>query len=275
MSETIKTGVIGFPVDHSASPTIHNHWIDEHQINTNRYEKINIDPKLFEEEVLRLKENGTFGFNVTVPLKELAFSFAEEQTKAAKQTRAVNTLTFKKGKVYGDNTDVTGFRRSLDQETVEKSIANKKCLVLGAGGAARAVVCVLNNLNGEVYICNRTFEKALKIQQDLGIQSEIIEQKNLGTVVGEMGFIVNTTSLGLGNTENTMVDFTQVDPQAFVYDLIYNPKLTKFLSDAKEKNLGYQNGIKMLIEQAAESFKIWHNILPKRSEELMNMLEEL
>jgi len=275
MNKLTKTGVIGFPVDHSVSPTIHNYWIDEHQIKTKRYEKINVDPKLFEEEVLRLKESGILGLNITVPLKELAFSFAEEQTEVVKQIRAVNTLTFKNGKVYGDNTDVVGFQRSLDQETVEKNIANKKCLVLGAGGAARAVLCALNNLKGEVYVCNRTFEKALKIQQDFGMKPEVIEQENLVTVVGEMGFIVNTTSLGLGDTENTMVDFTQVNPQAFVYDLIYNPKLTKFLSAAKERNLRFQNGMKMLIEQAAESFKIWHNIHPKNSDELMNVLEEL
>ena len=275
MNETVKTGVIGFPIDHSVSPIIHNHWIDEYQVNTDSYKKIGVEPKLFEEEVLRLKESGALGLNVTVPLKELAFSFSEEQTEIAKQTGAVNTLTFKNGKVYGDNTDVIGFQRSLDQETVENNIANKKCLVLGAGGAARAVVCALNNLNGEVFICNRTLEKALKIQQNLRVQPEVIEQQNLGTVVGEISFIVNTTSLGLGNTENTMVDFTQVNPQVFVYDLIYNPKLTKFLSAAKERNFGYQNGMKMLIEQAAESFKIWHDIHPKISDELMNLLEEL
>jgi len=275
MNEVVKTGVIGFPIDHSVSPIIHNHWIDEYQVNTDSYKKIGVEPKLFEEEVLRLKESGALGLNVTVPLKELAFSFSEEQTEIAKQTGAVNTLTFKNGKVYGDNTDVIGFQRSLDQETVENNIANKKCLVLGAGGAARAVVCALSNLNGEVFICNRTLEKALKIQQNLRVQPEVIEQQNLGTVVGEISFIVNTTSLGLGNTENTMVDFTQVNPQVFVYDLIYNPKLTKFLSAAKERNFGYQNGMKMLIEQAAESFKIWHDIHPKISDELMNLLEEL
>ena len=275
MNETAKTGVIGFPVDHSVSPIIHNHWIDEHQINADRYKKISVDPKLFKEEVLRLKESGTLGLNVTVPLKELAFSFSEEQTEVAKQTGAVNTLTFKNGKVYGDNTDVIGFQRSLDKETVENNITNKKCLVLGAGGAARAVVCALSNLGGEVFICNRTLEKALKIQKDLGIRSEVVEQENLSAVIGETSFIVNTTSLGLGDTENTMVDFTQVNPQVFVYDLIYNPKLTKFLSAAKERHLGYQNGMKMLIEQAAESFKIWHDILPKNSDKLMNIVEDL
>ena len=145
----------------------------------------------------------------------------------------------------------------------------------GAGGAARAVVCALSNLNGDIFIYNRTLEKALKIQQDLGIQSEVVEQENLSTIIGEISFIVNTTSLGLDDTENTTVDFTQANPQAFVYDLIYNPKLTKFLSAAKERNLGFQNGMKMLIEQAAESFKIWHNIHPQNSTELMNVLEEL
>ena len=275
MSENKKTGVIGFPVDHSVSPTIHNHWIDENQIDASRYEKINVDPEQFEEEVGRLKENGTYGLNVTVPLKELAFAFAEELTDVSKQTGAVNTLTFKEGKVYGDNTDVIGFQRSLDKKTIEENIANKRCLVLGAGGAARAVISALNNLNGEVHICNRTYEKAKQIQQDLQIKSEVVDQKDLGAAIYEMGFIVNTTSLGLGNTENTMVDFSQVSSQVFVYDLIYNPKLTKFLSEAKERNVGYQNGIKMLIEQAAESFKTWHNILPKNSDVLMNKLEGL
>ena len=275
MNEATKTGVIGFPVDHSVSPTIHNYWINKHQINADLYKKISVDPKFFEEEVLRLKENGTLGLNVTVPLKELAFSFSEEQTEIAKQTRAVNTLTFKNGKVYGDNTDVIGFQRSLDKETVENNIANKKCLVLGAGGAARAVACALSNLGGTPFICNRTLKNARKIQQELRIQSEVIEEENLSTVIGEISFIVNTTSLGLGDTENNAVDFTQVNHRAFVYDLIYNPKLTKFLSAAKERNIGYQNGMKMLIEQAAESFKIWHNIHPKNSDELMNVLEEL
>ena len=275
MSENKKTGVIGFPVDHSVSPTIHNHWIDENQIDASRYEKINVNPEQFEEEVGRLKENGTYGLNVTVPLKELAFSFAEELTDVSKQTGAVNTLTFKEGKVYGDNTDVIGFQRSLDKKTIEENITNKRCLVLGAGGAARAVISALNNLNGEVHICNRTYEKAKQIQQDLQIKSEVVDQKDLGAAIYEMGFIVNTTSLGLGNTENTMVDFSQVGSQVFVYDLIYNPKLTKFLSEAKERNVGYQNGIKMLIEQAAESFRTWHNILPKNSDALMNKLEGL
>ena len=275
MSENKKTGVIGFPVDHSVSPTIHNHWIDENQIDASRYEKINVDPEQFEEEVGRLKENGTYGLNVTVPLKELAFSFAEELTDVSKQTGAVNTLTFKEGKVYGDNTDVIGFQRSLDKKTIEENITSKRCLVLGAGGAARAVISVLNNLNGEVHICNRTYEKAKQIQQDFQIKSEVVDQKDLGAAIYEMGFIVNTTSLGLGNTENTMVDFSQVGSQVFVYDLIYSPKLTKFLSEAKERNVGYQNGIKMLIEQAAESFRTWHNILPKNSDVLMNKLEGL
>ena len=275
MSENKKTGVIGFPVDHSVSPTIHNHWIDENQIDASRYEKINVDPEQFEEEVWRLKENGTYGLNVTVPLKELAFSFAEELTDVSKQTGAVNTLTFKEGKVYGDNTDVVGFQRSLDKKTIEENITNKRCLVLGAGGAARAVISALNSLNGEVHICNRTYEKAKQIQQDLQIKSEVVDQKDLGAAIYEMDFIVNTTSLGLGNTENTMVDFSQVGSQVFVYDLIYSPKLTKFLSEAKERNVGYQNGIKMLIEQAAESFRTWHNILPKNSDVLMNKLEGL
>ena len=275
MTQSKKTGVIGFPVDHSISPIIHNHWIKENNIDAVNYEKINIDPEHFEKEVCALIESGISGLNVTVPLKELAFSFAKELTDVSKQTGAVNTLTFKKGTVCGDNTDVIGFQRSLDQKVVDHNIYNKNCLVLGAGGAARAVVCAIHNLGGRVYICNRTLEKAEQIQRFLQTESEVVDQKDLGDVVGKMQFIVNTTSLGLGNTNNTMINFTKVDQGAFVYDLIYNPKLTSFLSEAQKRNIQHQNGIKMLVEQAAESFSIWHNILPKNSELLMNKLEGL
>ena len=275
MTQSKKTGVIGFPVDHSISPIIHNHWIKENNVDAVKYEKINIDPKHFEKEVCALIESGMSGLNVTVPLKELAFSFAEELTNVSKQTGAVNTLTFKKGTVCGDNTDVVGFQKSLDQEVVDQNINNKNCLVLGAGGAARAVVCAIHNLGGRVYICNRTLEKAEQIQKFIQTELEVVDQKDLGDVVGEMKFIVNTTSLGLGNTNNTMIDFTKVDQGAFVYDLIYNPKLTNFLSDAQSRNIQYQNGIKMLVEQAAESFNIWHKVLPKNSDLLMNKLEGL
>jgi len=275
MTQSKKTGVIGFPVDHSTSPIIHNHWIKENNIDAVNYEKINIDPKHFEKGVRDLIEGGMSGLNVTVPLKELAFSFAEELTDVSKQTGAVNTLTFKEGTVFGDNTDVVGFQRSLDPEVVDQNINNKNCLVLGAGGAARAVICAIHNLGGRVYICNRTLEKAQQIQRFFQVESEVVDQKDLGDVVGEMNFIVNTTSLGLGNTNNTMIDFIKVDRGAFVYDLIYNPKLTSFLSEAQKRNIQHQNGIKMLVEQAAESFSIWHNILPKNSELLMNKLEGL
>jgi len=275
MTQSKKTGVIGFPVDHSISPTIHNHWIRENNVDAANYEKININPKHFEQEVGALIENGMSGLNVTVPLKELAFSFAEELTDVSKQTGAVNTLTFKEGTACGDNTDVIGFQRSLDQETVDQNINNKNCLILGAGGAARAVVCAIHNLGGKVYICNRTLEKAKQIQRFIQTELEVVDQNDLDDVVGEMKFIVNTTSLGLGNTHNKMIDFTKVDQGAFMYDLIYNPKLTSFLSDAQKRNIQYQNGIKMLVEQAAESFNIWHKVLPKNSDLLMNKLEGL
>ena len=124
------------------------------------------------KRVCALIESGISGLNVTVPLKGLRFLFPKELTDVSKQTGAVNTLTFKKGTVCGDNTDVIGFQRSLDQKVVDHNIHNKNCLVLGAGGAARAIVCAIHNLGGRVYIYNRTLEKAEQIQQGSSRQSQ-------------------------------------------------------------------------------------------------------
>ena len=164
---TDRTAVIGFPVDHSLSPIIHNHWIKELGLDTKPYEKINVDPNKFEEQINNLKAEGYGGLNVTVPLKELAFSISDETSSVSKKLKSVNTLSLNFEKIDGDNTDAVGFINSLDEKTIENNIANKKTLVLGAGGSARSVVHALNELWGLVRLFNRTPEKANIFLDDL------------------------------------------------------------------------------------------------------------
>ena len=153
-----KTAVIGFPVDHSLSPAIHNYWIKKLGLDIKPYEKINVNPNTFEEQINSLKQDGFGGLNVTVPLKEIAFNISDETSGVSKKLRSANTLTLGSDKINGDNTDAVGFINSLDKKTIEENIANKKTLVLGAGGSARSVVYALNQLGGHVRLFNRTTE---------------------------------------------------------------------------------------------------------------------
>ncbi len=273
---TDRTAVIGFPVDHSLSPIIHNHWIKELGLDTKPYEKINVDPNKFEEQINNLRAEGYGGLNVTVPLKELAFSISDETSSVSKKLKSVNTLSLNSEKIDGDNTDAVGFINSLDEKTIENNIANKKILVLGAGGSARSVVHALNKLGGHVRLFNRTPEKAETLLNDLSINSSPVSTEELDDHANSSSFIVNTTSLGQKEGErNNILSFENIGVETFIYDLIYNPKRSSFLEQAEAKGLKVQNGLRMLIEQAACSFQIWHEIKVGVSDELMSLLESV
>ena len=271
-----KTAVIGFPVDHSLSPAIHNYWIKKLGLDIKPYEKINVNPNTFEEQINSLKQDGFGGLNVTVPLKEIAFNISDETSGVSKKLRSANTLTLGSDKINGDNTDAVGFINSLDKKTIEENIANKKTLVLGAGGSARSVVYALNQLGGHVRLFNRTTEKAEILLNDLSINSSPIGTEELDDYANSSSFIVNTTSLGQkAGDHNNILSFENIKMETFIYDLIYYPKRSSFLEQAEAKGLKVQNGLCMLIEQAACSFQIWHEIKVGVSDELMSLLESV
>ena len=273
---TDKTAVIGFPVDHSLSPVIHNHWINALGLNIKPYEKISVDPSTFEEQINNLKAEGYGGLNVTVPLKELAFNISDETSGVSKKLKSVNTLSLSSGKINGDNTDAVGFINSLDKKTIEENITNKKTLVLGAGGSARSVVHALNELGSQVRLYNRTPEKAAILLNDLSINSSPVGIEEIDDYANSSSFIVNTTSLGQKAGEhNNILSFENIETETFIYDLIYNPKRSSFLEQAQTKGLKFQNGLRMLIEQAASSFQIWHEIKVDASNELISLLENV
>ena len=276
MTELKKTAVIGQPIEHSLSPVIHNFWINKKNINAAPYEKIEVGPENFNSSLDKLIDSGYYGLNVTVPLKELAFLRCDELTESAKKTQSANTLIFKEGKIHGTNTDPVGFEFSLKKEIIEKNINEKKCLVLGAGGSARAVVFALDKMFADISIFNRTPEKATKLCEDLGVEANSLDEKEVKKQTNSFDLIVNTTSLGLfpGDTNN-LIDFSLVQKKAFIYDLIYEPKESSFLKQAKANNLNFQNGLKMLIGQAAAAFYVWHNSDPSHNAELESLLEKL
>ena len=229
-----------------------------------------------QEQINNLKIEGYGGLNVTVPLKELAFNISDKTSGVSKKLKSVNTLSLGSGKINGDNTDAVGFINSLDKKTIEENITNKKTLVLGAGGSARSVVHALNELGSQVRLYNRTPEKAAILLNDLSINSSPVSTEEIDDYANSSSFIVNTTSLGQRAGEhNNILSFESIETETFIYDLIYNPKRSSFLEQAEAKGLKVQNGLRMLIEQAACSFQIWHEIKVGVSNELMSLLESV
>ena len=255
--------VIGNPIEHSLSPKLHNYWIKENNIDA-VYDKKQLDETNIEGIMSDVKNGKIDGINVTVPFKKSVIPFLDQLTVLAKEAQSVNTIFKKDNKVVGDNTDVGGFEQSLKH--INYSVKNKKVFILGAGGVAPSIIIALRGLGAaKITLSNRTKEKAenlKKIYSDL----EII---NWGETP-DFNMIINATSLGLKNDDEVKLNYADIGPNKLFYDIIYNPNKTKFLSSAKQFGNQVENGKMMFIYQAQLAFKIWHNILPKVEDQLLD-----
>ena len=258
--------VIGNPIGHSLSPKLHNYWIKKNNL------KASYDKKLLEQDEIRqlildVKEERIHGLNVTVPFKKIVIPFLDILSDEAKNSQSVNTIYKDKDKIIGDNTDIEGFRIGL--ETTNQVIKNKKALILGAGGVVPSIIIALKKMQiAKIYLSNRTELKALEIKK-LFPEIEIIEWGK----VTSFDIIINATSIGLNKKDEINIDYKNISPNKFFYDVIYNPKETNFLRRAKEFGAQTENGKMMFIYQAQKAFFIWHNILPLVDDETVNFLE--
>ena len=266
-----KTSVIGNPIQHSLSPIIHNYWIEQNKINTDKYKKIKIEVSNLHQEVKELMENGFTGLNVTIPFKEMVYDLCDEVSDTAKILKAINTITYKDKKIIGYNTDPDGFINSISSQIRDDNITGKNTLVIGAGGSARSIIYALNKMESNITVTNRTVEKVEIISQDLDIPIKIKDFETISDI-SKFDLIVNTTSLGMEENKNLEIIFANAKPNLHVYDLIYNPYQTNLLRDAEVNGLTFQNGLAMLVYQAAESFNIWHGIYPKIDDELFSII---
>ena len=266
-----KTSVIGNPIQHSLSPIIHNYWIEQNKINTDKYKKIKIEVSNLHQEVKELMENGFTGLNVTIPFKEMVYDLCDEVSDTAKILKAINTITYKDKKIIGYNTDPDGFINSISSQIRDDNITGKNTLVIGAGGSARSIIYALNKMESNITVTNRTVEKVEIISQDLDIPIKIKDFETISDI-SKFDLIVNTTSLGMEENKNLEIIFANAKSNLHVYDLIYNPYQTNLLKDAEVNGLTFQNGLAMLVYQAAESFNIWHGIYPKIDDELFSVI---
>ena len=254
--------VIGNPIEHSLSPKLHNNWIKENQIDA-IYEKKQLDESDIKEIINDIKKDKLHGINVTVPFKKSVIPFLDELTSLAKQAQSVNTIFKKDNKIIGENTDIGGFENSL--KNINYSIKNKKVFIMGAGGVAPSIIVALKRLNAaKIILSNRTKEKAEDLKK-IYSNLEIIDWGE----TPEFDMVVNATSLGLKKSDKIKINFNNIGPNKLFYDVIYNPPETNFLIKAKQFGNQIENGKMMFIYQAQLAFKIWHNILPKINNKIL------
>ena len=269
-------GIIGKNIENSLSPLIHNQIILKHSLNF-CYLPFQVTETDLAKTIQGIKALNIKGVNITFPYKEKVIEFLDEVEESAHRIGAVNTIVNNKGFLTGYNTDVIGFKKSL-QEDGKFVIKEKKAVILGAGGAARATVyALLEEEIEEICIFNRTLEKAKKIKQNLSSffpKSSInvfpLEKEDLKDKIDNAHLLVNTTSIGMvPQVDNTpLSDEKLFHPNLLVYDLIYHPAKTLFLRQAEGAGANVINGLPMLVYQGIESFYLWTGLKPEGKEVL-------
>ncbi len=273
---TFKLGLIGYPLTHSLSPKIHTAAFRACRLHGG-YSLFPIppdDPQGLKDLLARLRSGELHGLNVTIPHKQTVIEFLDELTPTAQAIGAVNTIYLCEGKLIGDNTDAPGFLADLRKFLPESpspilgeglGVREKSAIVLGAGGSARAVVYALLNEGWNVTIAARRLEQAQQLAASF--PNYYLPITNFQTFqLSNFQLIVNTTPLGMfPNIETSpLPENLSLPSNAFVYDLIYNPRETKLVRRARSQGLHAATGLGMLIEQAALSFEIWTGCHPSR-----------
>jgi len=258
--------VIGNPIGHSLSPKLHNHWIKKNNINA-VYDKKQLNENNVEGTILKVRNGEIDGINVTVPFKKFVIPYLDQLTPLANEAQSVNTIYKEKNKVIGHNTDIGGFELGLKR--INYNVKNKKVFILGAGGVVSSIILALKKMGAsKIILSNRTKEKAedlKKIYSDL----EIIDWGE----TPDFNVIINATSLGLKNHDEIKLDYTDIGSNKLFYDVIYNPRQTKFLSKAKQFGNQIENGKMMFVYQAHQAFTIWHKIMPEIDDETIKLLD--
>lgn len=273
----IKAAVIGDPISHSLSPKIHGYFLQKYKINGS-YEAIRVEKQNLATDVLKLIEQGYAGFNVTIPHKEEIFKMCYFRSKSAELTGAVNTVFITEDKkLFGHNSDVDGFLNNLKISAPEFNLENKTAFVIGAGGAARAIVYgLIKSKVKKIFITNRSFDRAQKLITDFSKLAEIefLDLENFSKKLGECDLLVNSTALGMTGQEALHINLENLNKSALVYDIVYKPLITDLLASAKNRGNKIITGIGMLTQQALIGFEMWFKIKPEADATLEKILTE-
>lgn len=263
MTSFSLAGVVGRPIGHSRSPRLHRHWITRHRI-AGDYVALEIASEDLAEVLRVLPKAGFRGVNVTIPHKLAALELADEATDRARRIGAANLLVFEGGRILADNTDGEGFLGSLRQGAPGWDPAAGPATVLGAGGAARAVIVALLDAGvPEVLLSNRTRQNADALRREFGDRIRIVDWVQAGNAVEEGALVVNTTSLGMTGKPELRVPLDGLRPGQVVTDLVYAPLETRLLREARAAGATAVDGLGMLLHQAVPAFERWFGVRPE------------
>lgn len=264
----MKAGVIGHPITHSKSPIIHQYWLDEYHISGS-YEAIDIAPDNLAAEIQRLMAEGYSGFNVTVPHKQAVMALCDGLDETAQKIGAVNVVVIRNKKLFGQNTDAFGFIQNIMTSQPDFSCDGKTAFILGAGGAARAVIYGLLQAGiSRIKIANRTIEKAEELKEFAPDKIDIIDWEDRSKALMDVDLLVNTTSLGMMGKPILEIDLSALPTGALVNDIVYAPLMTDLLVAAEKRGNKIVTGIGMLLHQARPAFAAWTGTMPEVTKEL-------
>ena len=271
MSETSEkiplAGVIGSPVAHSKSPRLHNYWLTTYGIR-GYYVPMDVAQDDLREVLRALPKAGFVGVNVTIPHKESVLGLADQVTDRAALIGAANTLIFRAdGSIHADNTDGYGFIENLRQGAPGWTGKEGPAAVIGAGGAARAVVASLIEIGvGEIRIANRTKARAEALRAEFGPKIAVYDWVQAGNMIEGAATVVNTSSLGMVGKPELRVPLDGLAKGTVVTDLVYAPLQTRLLREAEAAGCTVVDGLGMLLHQAAPGFERWFGVRPEVDE---------
>lgn len=261
--------VIGSPIAHSRSPLVHGYWLKRYGIRGS-YVPMDIDAADLEAVFRNMPKMGFVGCNVTLPHKESAFSLADHVSDAARSIGAANTMTFHAdGSIHADNTDGYGFIANLRGGAPLWDPKSGPAAVIGAGGAARAIVhSLLVEGAPEVRITNRTRSRAEALRDDFGTAVTIVDWCDAGAMLDGAATVVNTSSLGMDGKDDFAIPLDALSENSVVTDCVYTPLQTPLLRIAAQRGCTTVDGLGMLLYQAAPGFERWFGRRPDVTEEL-------
>lgn len=268
MSSAPKAFVIGWPISHSRSPFIHGHWLQTYGL-AGTYERIPVQPEELQSFIASLADRGFAGGNVTLPHKERALELAAIATATARRIGAANTLYFETGRLVADNTDAYGFITHLDRTAPAWSKPNGTVVLLGAGGAARAVIHGFLERGVErIVLLNRSPDRAEQLAMHFGRSVTAMAWKERNAALAGASVLVNTTSLGMKGQPPLDIDLSMLRDGSTVADIVYVPLETPLLAEARRLGHTAVDGVGMLLHQAVPGFERWFGVRPEVTDEL-------
>lgn len=254
----IKAAVIGDPISHSLSPKIHQYFLKLHNIKGS-YEAIKVTNYNLEQDIVRLINLDYKGFNVTLPHKESVRNLCHHLSNSAKLIGAVNTILITKDKkIFGHNSDAQGFIDNIKYHFNSFSFKGKNAFIIGAGGAARAVIYGLIKEGCKIYLTNRNEIRAQKLINDFNSNITLCNKSDFEKNLNKSDILVNASSLGMENMPELQINLNNLNKNSLVTDIVYKPLMTNFLINAKNNGNNIVTGIGMLLFQALIGFEMWY-----------------